>query len=164
MVGLEDKQAISGSQGGGNMKTWQMGVIGAALAMVMTACPSGRGAGDARAVFPVKSGETWAATFTINGSTATVGFQLDGAPEYDDDGDVIADFATTSNVAGGFGYVLTEDNIFVAQFVVNRQQKTGLLCGAQNGSNFGNPVRGAGFAIQDGKQAGSLTCTLQRIR
>jgi hypothetical protein len=146
------------------MKTWQMGVAGALLAVAITACPSGRGPGNAAAVFPVKSGETWTAVFTSNAGTATVGFQLDGAPEYDDEGDVIADFATTSNVQGGFGFVLTQDNLFVAQFIVNRQQKTALACGAQAGSNFSNPVRGIGIATQDNKRAGELNCTLQRIR
>jgi hypothetical protein len=146
------------------MKAWQLGAMGAVLAVAMTACPSGRGAGNATSVFPMKTGQTWAAVFQTSQGNVTVGFQLSSAPEYDDDGDVIADLATTSNVEGGIGYVLTEDDIFVTQFAINRAQKTNLLCAADNAANFSSPVRGVGLLSQNGKNSGEFNCTLQRVK
>jgi hypothetical protein len=147
----------------GIMKAWSLGLMGAALALVMTACPSGRGSNPG-AIFPVKAGETWTAEFTVKSQKLTVGFQLDGPADFDEDGDVVADFATTGNVKGGFGYVLTKDNVFVSQFSLNPADKTNLICGATNDGNLAKGVKGVGFLYQNGKSVGELACTLQRIK
>jgi hypothetical protein len=147
----------------GIMRAWQLGLMGAALALVFTACPSGRGSNPG-AIFPVKAGETWTAEFTVKNQKLTVGFQLDGPADFDEDGDIVADFATTGNVKGGFGYVLTKDNIFVSQFSINPADKSNLLCLADNDGNLAKGVKGAGFLYQNGKKVGDLPCTLQRIK
>jgi hypothetical protein len=145
------------------MKTWQLGLMGVALAAAMTACPSGRG-GDAVSSFPVKAGETWAADFTASTQKLTVGFQLDGAPEFDKDGDIVADLVTTDNVKGGVAFVLTKDNLFFTQFVINAADRTFLFCGTGNDANLAKGVKATGFLSQNGKKTADVPCTLRRAK
>jgi hypothetical protein len=140
------------------MKSWQLGVLGAALALMMTACPSGRG-GNATSNFPIKAGDVWAVVFANSGGTVTVGFGLDGAPEYDD-GDIYADFKTTNNVAGGFGYVLTQTGRFQASFVIDAAKRQNLSCFADNTGNLTSKVSGGVF--EAGKRVADINCAFKR--
>ena len=143
------------------MSKWQMGLIGAALTVAMTACP-GRSSdqGNASSAFPIKSGDVWAVTFTNSGGTIVVGLTLNGAPEYDDDGDVYADFKTTNNVQGGFGYVITKDKIFQASVVVDRAKKRNFSCFANNTGSLTSNVSGGIF--ENGKRIGDLKCSFKK--
>jgi hypothetical protein len=141
------------------MKSWQLGVLGAALAIVMTACPTGRG-GNAGANFPIRAGDVWGVVFSNSGSTVTVGFGLDGAAEYDEDGDIYAEFKTTSNVSGGFGYVLTETNRFQASFVIDATKRQNLSCFADNTGSLTSKVNGGLF--ENGKRVGDVNCAFKR--
>ena len=141
------------------MNAWQLGSMGAALAIVMTACPSARG-GSPAAIFPIKSGDVWSVAFSNSGGNVTVGFALDGAPEYDDAGDIGADFKTTDNVAGGFGYVLTETGRFQASFVIDAAKKQNLSCFADNAGNLASKVSGGLF--ENGKRVADLNCVFKR--
>ena len=143
------------------MKKWQMGLIGAALVMAMTSCP-GRSSnqGNATSVFPIKAGDVWAVQFSNSGGTITVGFGLDGAPEFDDEGDVYADFKTTDNVQGGFGYVLTKNNRLQASFVVDRNKKQNFSCFADNTGSLTSNVSGGIF--ENGKRIGDLKCAFAK--
>ncbi len=143
------------------MKQWQMGLIGAALVAGMTSCP-GRSSnqGNASSVFPIKAGDVWAVTFSNSGGTITVGFGLNGAPEYDDDGDIYADFKTTDNVQGGFGYVLTKDNLLQASFVIDRSKKQNFSCFASNAGALTSNVSGGIF--ENGKRIGDLKCSFKK--
>ncbi len=145
------------------MKVWQTGVIGLALVTAMTACPSGRG-GDATSLFPVKSGETWAAKFATSSGNVTIGYQLDGAPQFDADGDIEVDFATTNNVEGGYGFVLMKDNIFQASFVLSSKDKVTLSCLAPNGSGLAAGAKGNGILNQNGNRTRGIDCTVQRVK
>jgi hypothetical protein len=143
------------------MNTWQMGLSALGVALALTAC-GGRSnsAANATAVFPIKAGERWSATFSNSGGTYTVGFALDGAPEFDDDGDVYADFQTTNNAQGGFGYVFTDNNTFSASFVTDRSKKQFFACVA---SNAGAPTRNTtGIIVENGKEIGRVACTMTR--
>ncbi len=143
------------------MKKWQMGLIGAALVMAMTSCP-GRSSnqGNASSVFPIKAGDVWAVTFSNSGGTIVVGIGLNGAPEYDDDGDVYADFKTTDNVQGGFGYVLTKDNVFQVSVVVDRAKRQNFSCFANNTGSLTSGVSGGFF--ENGKRVGDLKCSFKK--
>lgn len=143
------------------MNNWRMGLIGAALVIAMTSCP-GRSSdrGNASSVFPIKAGDVWAVTFSNSGGTIVVGFGLDGAPEYDDEGDVYADFRTTDNVQGGFGFVLTKDNTLQASFVIDRSKKQNFTCFADNVGSLTTNVTGGYF--ENGKRIGDLRCSFKR--
>jgi hypothetical protein len=141
------------------MKSWQLGVLGAALAIVMTACPTGRG-GDATANYPIKAGDVWSVVFSNSGGTVTVGFGLASAPEYDEDGDIYAKFKTTDNVAGGFGYALTESGRFQASFVIDAAKRQNLSCFADNTGSLSSKVSGGVF--ENGKRVGDLNCAFKR--
>jgi hypothetical protein len=141
------------------MKTWQLGVMGAALAIAMTACPSGRG-GSPSANFPIKAGDVWGVVFSNSGGTVTVGFGLDGAPEYDEDGDIYAEFKTTKNVAGGFGYVLTQTGRFQASFVVDAAKRQNLSCFADNTGGLSSNVSGGVY--ENGKRLNDISCAFKR--
>jgi hypothetical protein len=141
------------------MKPWQLIALGAAFTLVMTACPSGRG-GNATTNFPIKAGDVWAVVFSNSGGTVTVGFGLDGAPEYDDDGDIYADFKTTNNVSGGFGYVLTQTGRFQASFVIDAAKRQNLSCFADNAGNLTSKVNGGLF--ESGKRVGDVNCIFKK--
>ena len=143
------------------MNKWQMGLIGGALTVAMTAC-SGRSSdqGNASNVFPIKAGDVWAVTFSNSTRTIVVGLTLNGAPEYDDDGDVYADFKTTDNVQGGFGYVITKDKIFQASVVVDRSKKQNFSCFANNTGSLNSSVSGGFF--ENGKRIGDLKCSFKK--
>jgi hypothetical protein len=145
------------------MRAWQLGLLGVALAVVMTACPSGRSSSPG-AIFPIKAGETWTSVFTIKNQKLTVGFQLDGPADFDDDGYIAADFTTTGNVKGGYGFVTPKDNVFIAVFNFNPTEKTELVCAADNDGSLAKGVNGTGLLFRNGKEAGELPCTLQRIK
>jgi hypothetical protein len=143
------------------MNAWKMGLVGLAFVAAMTAC-GGRSnnASNAAATFPIKAGERWSATFTNSGGTVTVGFALDGAPEYDDDGDIYADFVTTNNAQGGFGYVITKDNTFIATFIVDRSKRQAFACAA---SSADAPTRGnSGIIIDNNKSVGTVNCVIRK--
>ena len=143
------------------MNKWRIGLIGAALTVSMTAC-SGRSSeqGNAISVFPIKAGNVWAVTFSNSSGTIVVGLTLNGAPEYDDDGDVYADFNTTDNVQGGFGYVITKDKIFQASVVVDRAKKRNFSCFASNTGSLTSSVSGGIF--ENGKRIGDLKCAFKK--
>ena len=143
------------------MKKWQMGLIGAALVMAMTSCP-GRSSDQSSAtgVFPIKAGDAWTVTFSNSGGTITVGLSLNGAPEFDDDGDIYADFKTTNNVQSGFGYVITKDNRFQASVVIDRSKKQIFACFADNAGALTTKVNGGYF--ENGKRVGDLKCSFKK--
>ena len=145
------------------MKNWQMGLVGAALVGVMTACPAPNrsGAGDARTVFPIKSGAEWDVSF-FDGKELLrkIGFALDGNPEYDDDGDVYADFRTTNNATASYGWAYPQTGRFQASVVIDSAKKLKVNCYADNTPNLNSNVSGA--LMENNKEVGKVPCAFTR--
>jgi len=146
------------------MKQWQMGLIGAALVAGMTACPAPNRSGNAdpRNAFPIKADAEWDVIFTgDNGEVLrTIGFALNGAPEYDEDGDILADFRTTSNATASYGYVFPKTSRFQASFVIDTAKKLRADCYADNTPNLNSRVSGA--VLENNKEVGKVPCSFKR--
>lgn len=146
------------------MKNWQMGLIGAALLAVMTACPAPNRSGNAdpRTVFPIKGNAEWDVTFTSDTGEVlrTIGFALDGDPVYDDEGDIYADFRTTKSADTGYGFVFPKTNRFQAGFVIDTAKKLRADCYADNTPGLNSNVSGA--LIENNKSVAKFACSFKK--
>jgi hypothetical protein len=148
------------------MQTWKLGLSAVALVGALASCGGGsavRPARSASSAYPIKSGEVWVVAFQLE-KPVTFGFGLSSAPEYDNDSDAYAEFKTSENAEGGYGWLYGKTGNFDIVMVIDDSDDLEIRCKVPGNANFANAIRGVGKITKGKQETDGIPCAVQRTK